>query len=201
MSSELATLKQQMEIVIHLLQDPSARQAPAHPLNSAGLLGPYPHTMPSYPALRRVPQQQPFATRPPQVPQQHSSLVQAPLHCFQRAPEPSHHSSPGPSSSSATFKWKADRGKLTVADAWDEFHGPLAAFKRLNPSWPVNTSDQRAYNRRYELIRLINEAARREGRNPEDIVAEWSQANEGKTINSLLISMKAREQEDPEDDQ
>ncbi|KAF8908740.1 hypothetical protein BGZ58_006074, partial [Dissophora ornata] len=63
----------------------------------------------------------------------------------------------------------ADNGQLTVCQAWDEYHGPIAAARRQDSSWPYTTARRRALQRRQQFIALIKANAEEDGHSTEAV--------------------------------
>ncbi|KAF9202302.1 hypothetical protein BGZ49_007508 [Haplosporangium sp. Z 27] len=80
----------------------------------------------------------------------------------------------------------ANRGNLTVREAWDEFHGPMTLEKRHGV---MGRAQKKAYSRRELFVDMIK-ADIKERHLPEDIILdEWTERYRGRTINSIRESI------------
>lgn len=84
---------------------------------------------------------------------------------------------------------KPDNGQITVKQAWDEFHGPIAEAKNRDKKWPYTSSRKRAYHRRKQFIELIKGMAE-DGQPSEAFLDEVSEKYRGRTINNVLEELK-----------
>ncbi|KAF9180590.1 hypothetical protein BGZ51_006094 [Haplosporangium sp. Z 767] len=80
-------------------------------------------------------------------------------------PQVEYHQQQQPSSESnervKSYIMLSDSGEsLTVRQAWDEFHDPIAQAKRMDPAWPYTLLRKKLYSRRRKFINLTKENAK-----------------------------------------
>lgn len=85
-----------------------------------------------------------------------------------------------------------DDGKLTVQKAWDEFHGPIADAKSADKNWPYVESGRRAYRRRRQFVRLVEEIAAEKQQDIKVFVEFLTidAKNRGLSVNQLFNEMR-----------
>ncbi|KAF9999945.1 hypothetical protein BGZ79_006470 [Entomortierella chlamydospora] len=83
-----------------------------------------------------------------------------------------------------------DNGFLTIREAWDEFHGPIAQARSYDSRWPFNRNADRRYRRRAEFINIIKARAEKAGQSSDFYLSEFEKKYSGRTINSILEELK-----------
>ncbi|KAF9177002.1 hypothetical protein BGZ50_009332 [Haplosporangium sp. Z 11] len=80
-------------------------------------------------------------------------------------------------------------GSLTVRQTWDEFHGPIAQAKRIDPAWPYTLPRKKLSNRRRKFINLIKVNAKGD-QSIETVVDAPTVTHKGQSINSILQQLE-----------
>ncbi|CAO3565015.1 unnamed protein product [Mortierella alpina] len=88
------------------------------------------------------------------------------------------------------YRMLPDDGRLTIRQAWDEFHGPVAEAIKHDRKWPYSDKRKKSYRRRREFIRLLQMEADENGIDITVFVNQLSIEKKGRSINSVLIDMK-----------
>ncbi|KAF9921924.1 hypothetical protein BGZ67_000179 [Mortierella alpina] len=94
--------------------------------------------------------------------------------------------------SSKGYIMMRDDGKLTVQKAWDEFHGPIADAKSADKNWPYVESGRRAFRRRRQFVRLVEEIAAEKQQDIKVFVEFLTEdaKSRGLSVNQLFTEMR-----------
>ncbi|KAF9323926.1 hypothetical protein BG006_001004, partial [Podila minutissima] len=88
------------------------------------------------------------------------------------------------------YRMALDHGKLTLQEAWDEFHGPCKQAKLQDKKWPYTTGRKKVLYRRTKLMKLIKERASINNETPAEIIAalttEYTKGKQAPTVNQIL---------------
>ncbi|KAF9969939.1 hypothetical protein BGZ75_002525, partial [Mortierella antarctica] len=139
---------------------------------------------PQSPQQRQSPQQpspqQPSPQQPPsrQSPLQQHQPMQLPMSLEEK--------------DQLGYKMLPDDGRLTIRQAWDEFHGPVAEAIKHDKKWPYSDKRKKSYRRRREFIRLLQTEAAEKGIDITVFVNQLSIEKKSRSINSVLIDMKKK---------
>ena len=92
------------------------------------------------------------------------------------------------------YKMLPDDGRLTIRQAWDEFHGPVAEAIKGDKTWPYTDKRKKGYRRRRQFVQLLKAEAARRKQDVAMFVDQISKEKEGRSINSVFIELKKREE-------
>ncbi|KAF9944770.1 hypothetical protein BGZ70_004355, partial [Mortierella alpina] len=90
------------------------------------------------------------------------------------------------------YKMLPDDGRLTIRQAWDEFHGPVAEAIKHDKKWPYSDKRKKTYRRRREFIRLLQTEAAEKGIGAMVFVNQISIEKKDRSINSVLLDLKKK---------
>ncbi|KAF9198321.1 hypothetical protein BGZ49_000877 [Haplosporangium sp. Z 27] len=87
-------------------------------------------------------------------------------------------------------------GTLSVREAWNEYHDPIAKARNEDTKWPYTSRRKQYYNRRKRFIELLKRIALKEMKDIDEFVDSISEKYKNSTINAIDKALKEQEQRD-----